>query len=58
MAIEKKLVHFKTKNNFLSENGVGENIDIPNEGSETDGNALYGNIKGTSIVFIKDSSEI
>ena len=59
MAIDKKLIHFKTKENFMSANGVNDSIDTPNEGtSEENGNAEYGQIKGTSIVFVKDSKEI
>lgn len=59
MAIDKKLIHFKTKSNFMSANGVNGKVDSPNEGtSEELGNAEYGQIKGTSIVFIKDSKEI
>lgn len=60
MAINKKLIHFKNKENFLSaDNGVGNNVETPNTGtSEEDRNAEYGQIKGTSIVFIKDSKEI
>lgn len=57
-AIEKKLIHFKTKENFMSANGVNQNIDTPTSGSEENGTAEYGQIKGTSIVFIKDSKEI
>ena len=60
MAINKKLIHFKNKENFLSaDNGVDNNVETPNTGtSEEDRNAEYGQIKGTSIVFIKDSKEI
>ena len=59
MAIDKKLIHFKTKSNFMSANGVNGKVDSPNDGtSEELGNAEYGQIKGTSIVFIKDSKEI
>ena len=58
MAIDKKLIHFKTKENFMSANGVNGNIDSPSSGSEENGNAEYGQIKGTSIVFVKDSKEI
>ena len=58
MAIDKKLIHFKTKENFNSANGVNGSVDTPTAGSEADGNAEYGQIKGTSIVFIKDSGEI
>jgi hypothetical protein len=59
MPIDKKLIHFNSKNNFMSANGVDNNVETPNTGtSEEDRNAEYGNIKGTSIVFIKDSKEI
>lgn len=58
MAIDKKLIHFKTKENFMSANGVNNSIDTPTSGSEETGNAEYGQIKGTSIVFVKDSKEI
>lgn len=58
MAIDKKLIHFKTKENFNSANGVNGSVDAPTAGSEANGNAEYGQIKGTSIVFIKDSGEI
>lgn len=59
MPIDKKLIHFKTWNNFISENGVNGRINTPNEGtSEEAGNAEYGNVKGTSIVFIKDVGKI
>lgn len=58
MAIDKKLIHFKNKENFMSANGVNGNDTTPSSGSEAEGNAEYGQIKGTSIVFIKDSNEI
>jgi hypothetical protein len=58
MAIDKKLIHFKTKQNFLSANGVNGNVNTPSIGTEKDGNAEYGQIKGTSIVFIQDTQEI
>ena len=59
MAIDKKLIHFKTWNNFILQ-GVGseENITTPTSGKEEDGTAIYGQIKGTSIVFIKDVGKI
>lgn len=59
MAIDKKLIHFKTWNNFILQ-GVGseENITTPTSGKEDDGTAIYGQIKGTSIVFIKDVGKI
>lgn len=57
--IDKKLIHFKTWNNFISPNGVNGNWEDPNTGtSEDDGTAIYGQIKGTSIVFIKDVGKI
>lgn len=57
--IEKKLIHFKTWDNFISPNGVNGKWDTPNpETSEEDGTAVYGQIKGTSIVFIKDVGKI
>ena len=58
MAIDKKLIHFKTWNNFISQNGVNGNWEVPSEGSEEGGTAIYGQIKGTSIVFIKDVQKI
>ena len=56
MAIDKKFIHFKTYDNFISHNGIGSeaNITIPTEGSEDTGDAIYGQIKGSSVVFIKD----
>lgn len=54
MAIDKKLIHFKTWNNFISGTGVNGNYTVPSSGTEDDGTAIYGQIKGTSIVFIKD----
>lgn len=59
MAIDKKLIHFKTWNNFILQ-GVGseENITIPTSGREDEGTAIYGQIRGTSIVFIKDVGKI
>ena len=58
MAIDKKLIHFKTWNNFISPNGVNGNWETPTSGSEDTGDAIYGQIRGTSIVFIKDVSKI
>ena len=58
MAIDKKLIHFKNKENFMSQNGVNGDVFTPSSGSETDGTATYGQVKGTSIVFVKDSGEI
>lgn len=57
MAIKNKLIHFKTKENFMSENGVNNNPETPNLIPGIDGTE-YGQIKETSIVFIKDSKEI
>lgn len=58
MAIDKKLIHFKTWENFISLNGVDGNWTTPTSGSEETGDAIYGQIKGTSIVFIKDVGKI
>jgi len=59
MAIDKKLIHFKSWNKFISD-GVGseEHVTKPTSGTEEEGTAIYGQIKGTSIVFIKDASKI
>lgn len=56
--IDKKLIHFKTWNNFISQNGVNNNWETPTSGSEETGDAIYGQIRGTSIVFIKDVGKI
>jgi hypothetical protein len=54
MPINKKLIHFNSKDNFMSsDNGVNNSPETPTGENET-----YGNIRGTSIVFIKDSKEI
>lgn len=58
MAIDKKLIRFKTKENFMSANGVNGNVDTPTSGKEEDGTATYGQVRGASIVFIEDSKEI
>lgn len=58
MAIDKKLIHFKTWNKFIEQIGGEANITTPTSGKEEDGTALYGQIKGTSIVFIKDVGKI
>lgn len=59
MPIDKKLIRFKQKSNFLSqENGVNNNPSEVTSGSEIDGTAVYGNLRGRSIVFIEDSKEI
>ena len=58
MAIDKKLIHFKTWNKFIEQIGSESNITTPTSGKEEDGTALYGQIKGTSIVFIKDVGKI
>ena len=57
MPIDKKFIRFREKSNFLSqENGVNNNYETP---SDSEGNvAVYGNLKGNSIVFIEDSKEI
>lgn len=59
MAIDKKLIHFKSWNKFISD-GVGseEHVTKPTSGIEEEGTAIYGQIKGTSIVFIKDVGKI
>ena len=56
--IDKKLVHFKNWDTFISESGVNGDYTTPSSGSESDGNAIYGQIKGTSIVFIQDVQRI
>ena len=54
MPLNKKLIHFNEKSNFMSsENGVNISPETP-----TGEDGTYGNSKGTSIVFIKDSKEI
>ena len=58
MAIDKKLIHFKTWNKFIEQIGNEANVTTPTSGKEEDGTALYGQIKGTSIVFIKDVGKI
>lgn len=59
MAIDKKLIHFNTKETFMSEdNGVNNDPEKVTSGDESNGTAIYGQVKGTSIVFIKDSKEI
>jgi hypothetical protein len=58
MAYNNRFIHFKTKNSFMSQNGVNESPDVPTEGTESTHDAIYGQIKGNSIVFIKDSGEI
>lgn len=58
MAINRKLIHFKTWNTFISQDGVNGNYSVPSSGSETDGTAVYGQLLGTSIVFIKDVQKI
>ena len=55
MAINKKLIHFKQKDTFLS---TVVDPTTPSSGSEDTGTAMYGQIYGTSIVFIKDSQQI
>lgn len=59
MAIDKKLIHFNSKKTFMSENnGVNNDPEKVTSGDESKGTAIYGQVKGTSIVFIKDSREI
>lgn len=58
MAINKTLVHFKTWNSFISEQGVNGNYSTPSSGSEEIGDSVYGQILGASIVFIKDRQMI
>jgi hypothetical protein len=53
MPINKKLIHFNSRDNFMSsENGVNNSPEVAGD------DGTYGNLKGTSIVFIKDSKEI
>lgn len=52
MPIDKKLIHFNEKSNFMSANGVNNSPEVAGD------DGTYGNLKGTSIVFIKDSKEI
>ena len=58
--IDKKFIHFKNYDDFISQAGVGSvaNITTPTSGSEDARNAVYGQIKGSSIVFIKDTKQI
>ena len=58
--IDKKFIHFKNYADFISQAGVGsvKNITTPTSGSEDSRNAVYGQIKGSSIVFIKDTKQI
>ena len=58
--IDKKFIHFKNYDDFISQAGVGsvDNITTPTSGSEDARNAVYGQIKGSSIVFIKDTKQI
>lgn len=58
--IDKKFIHFKNYDDFISQAGVGsvDNITTPTSGSEDTRNAVYGQIKGSSIVFIKDTKQI
>jgi hypothetical protein len=57
MAINKKLIRFKEKENFLN-NGVNGNENTPSSNPNEEGDTLYGQIYGKSIVFIEDSKEI
>lgn len=56
MAINKKLIHFKTWDKFIAD-GVQGNYSEPSE-IKSDGTAVYGQLLGTSIVFIKDVQKI
>ena len=56
MAINKKLIRYKEKENFVN-NGVNGNVSTPSSPDE-EGDILYGQIYGKSIVFIEDSKEI
>jgi hypothetical protein len=56
--IKEKFIQFKNKEDFVSNKGVGDNIDTPTSGSEENGTAIYGQVDGKSIVFIRDSKEI
>ena len=58
MAIDKKLIHFKNWNTFISATGVNGDYTKPSSGTEDGGNAVYGQIKGSSVVFIKDVGKI
>lgn len=58
MAINRKLIHFKTWDTFISQDGVNGNYSNPSSGNESDGTAVYGQLLGTSIVFIKDVQKI
>lgn len=58
MAYNNKFIHFKTKETFMSQDGVNNDPENATSGSEDTHDAVYGQIKGNSIVFIKDSKEI
>ena len=58
MAIDKKLIHFKLWNTFMSSDGVNGNYTKPSSGTAGSGSALYGQVKETSIVFIQDVQKI
>ena len=58
MAITKKLIHFQKWETFMSDQGVNGNWETPSSGSETTRDATYGQINGSSIVFIKDVQKI
>lgn len=58
MAIDKKLIHFKTWNTFISNTGVNGNYTTPSTSATSSSPALYGQIKETSIVFIQDVQKI
>lgn len=58
MTVKNRFIHFKSKDNFLSENGVNNKVETPDSLPDIDGDVKYGNIKESSVVFIKDSKEI
>lgn len=56
--IDKKLIHFKKWNTFISSEGVNGNYTTPSTSATSTSPALYGQIKETSIVFIQDVQKI
>lgn len=56
--IDKKLIHFKKWNTFISSEGVNGNYTTPSTNATSTSPALYGQIKETSIVFIQDVQKI
>jgi hypothetical protein len=54
--IDKKLIHFKKWDDFIS--ACNNDYTTPSSGDETSKDAVYGQIKGTSIVFIQDVQKI